>query len=69
MSTELSAFVPNTPAEETRDHSDGDVFCEEDGAYIGQYEEIDKQSLPVEISMYYKGFFYVYKLDRKEQQG
>lgn len=45
--------------------TDGDVYCEDDGAYIGDYTT--KSGPPIELAFQYKGHFFIYKLDRKEK--
>lgn len=52
-------------AEETREISEGDTFCEEDGEFIGTYE--CKAGPPIELSVLYKGYWFIYKLDKKEK--
>jgi len=48
-----------------RDFEEGDTFCEEDGEFIGTYE--CTAGPPIELSILYKGHWFIYKLDRKEK--
>jgi hypothetical protein len=52
---------------EIRPITDGDVFCEDDNSFVGSYENIEKESIPLELSVYYKGKLFIYTLARKEQ--
>lgn len=54
--------------EELLPPENGDVYCEDDGAYIGAYERIEARSIPIELSLFHKGLWFIYKLDRKETQ-
>lgn len=69
MSTEISAVTQAVGETQEPDESlpatDGDVFCEDDGAYIGEYTT--ETGPPLELCFQYKGHFFIYKLDRKEK--
>lgn len=50
------------------DYSNGDCYDEDTGEYLGSFElnveekeEDAKESLPVQISMFYDGYWYIYK--------
>lgn len=49
----------------------GDTFDEDTGAFLGQLSEITTETVhrfPVQIAVYLDGYYYIYKLDRKEKQ-
>lgn len=51
------------------DFSEGDTFCEEDGQYVGAYSPLENGtgSIPIELSIFHKGYWFIYKLERKEK--
>ena len=52
------------PTPELTPLTDGDVVSEEDGKYIGDCDV--STGPPIEMSLLYKGHWWIYKLDRKE---
>lgn len=45
----------------------GDTFDEQTGTYLGQLEMDASNSFPVELAICIDGYYYIYKLDRKER--
>lgn len=58
-----------TEAEKTIGYNDGDLYDEDTGDFIGNiYEDsISEQTVPANFSLFIKGFWYMYKLDKRVQ--
>lgn len=53
---------PDKPIE---DHSNGDLWDEDTGEYICTIPLPSERTIPVNISIYYEGFWYVFKVDSR----
>ena len=57
-----------SPTPELVDPEQYDVYCQDDGSYIGDYKAAEKSGPPLELSFLYKGHWLIYKLNRKEKE-